>query len=199
MWNLKDSQGRTPREVLESVIQREAYVTGVRAEPATEKQKEKLRYFGCAFDEKISKGQASDALDKCARDFPEVDRAYYDRPATEEQLAILRAYYGKNLDEVDGPLTCGKVKDLIWDIQMEQRQKEEEKFEKEILIDIVARTDFCPGLTRGRVKKAAKALDENQSGWREDKTSDSILLKKVAELNPELAKKEGWLRILLRD
>jgi ankyrin repeat protein len=32
MWNLKDSQGRTPREVLESVIQREAYVAGVRAE-----------------------------------------------------------------------------------------------------------------------------------------------------------------------
>src|SRR5579862_4356401 len=90
MWNLKNSQGLTPREVLESVIQREDYVAKVRTEPATEKQKEKLRYFGYAFDESISKGQASDAIDKCVKDFPEKDLAYYNRPATEEQLAELR-------------------------------------------------------------------------------------------------------------
>ena len=39
MWNLQDSQGRTPRELLESEIQREAYVANMRSEPITEKQK----------------------------------------------------------------------------------------------------------------------------------------------------------------
>jgi hypothetical protein len=50
MWNLRDSQGRTPREVLEDKIQREAYVATVRNELATEKQKEKLSWFGCTWD-----------------------------------------------------------------------------------------------------------------------------------------------------
>jgi len=75
---------------------------------------------------------------------------------------------------------------------MEKRQKEEAKFEREMLIDFVARTDFWPGLTRGRAKKAAKVLDENQPGWREDKNASHILHNKVAELNPELAAREGW-------
>ena len=37
MWNLKDSNGQTPREVLETHIKQEAYVARVRTEPATEK------------------------------------------------------------------------------------------------------------------------------------------------------------------
>ena len=76
-------------------------------QPATKKQKEKLRWFGCAFDEGITKGQASNTLDKCVREFPEKDRAYYNRPATEEQLTKLRI-------KADGALTYGKAKDLIW-------------------------------------------------------------------------------------
>ena len=51
MWNLRDSQGRTPREALEDRIQREAYVAAARNQPATEKQKEKLSWFGCTWDE----------------------------------------------------------------------------------------------------------------------------------------------------
>jgi hypothetical protein len=58
----------------------------MRSEPATEKQKEKLRFFGCDFENSLSKGQASDALDKCVRDSPEVNRAYYSRPATKDQI-----------------------------------------------------------------------------------------------------------------
>jgi uncharacterized tellurite resistance protein B-like protein len=38
---------------------------------ATEKQKEKLRAFGCKFDEDISVGQASDTLVEFARQFPD--------------------------------------------------------------------------------------------------------------------------------
>ena len=48
MWNLKNSSGQTPRDIVETNIEQETYVARVRAEPATEKQKEKLGWFGCA-------------------------------------------------------------------------------------------------------------------------------------------------------
>jgi ankyrin repeat protein len=124
MWNLRDSTGRTPREVLEGTIQRDTYVGAVRDEPATEKQKEKLRWFGCTWDEGITKGQASDALDACASQFPDRDAEYYSRPATEDQKAKLRSFR-KNPDDNrrDGPLTYGEAKDLIRDCEREaQRQ-----------------------------------------------------------------------------
>ncbi|MGD1089299.1 MAG: ankyrin repeat domain-containing protein, partial [Verrucomicrobiota bacterium] len=130
MWNLRNSSGQTPRDVVETNIKQEAYIARVRNEPATEKQKEKLRYFGYVFDEKISKGQASDALDKCAKDFPEVNQAYYNRPATEEQLAyilpILEAD-GEALEDYadEGKsLTYQQAKDLIWDYKMRDRKEE---------------------------------------------------------------------------
>ena len=124
MWNLIDSTGRTPREALEGTIQRETYVAAVRDEPATEKQKEKLRWFGCSWDEGITKGQASDALDACASQFPDRDAEYYSRPATEDQKAKLRSFR-KNPDDNrrDGPLTYGEAKDLIADCEREAQRK----------------------------------------------------------------------------
>jgi hypothetical protein len=108
----------------------------VRSAPATEKQKEKLRYFGCTFDENISKGQASDALDRCARDFPAINQAYYSRPATEEQLAKVREI-NRHPDcgsdepfydfQSEDPLTYGKAKDLIQEWGWLQRERENEK------------------------------------------------------------------------
>lgn len=41
-----------------------------RNEPATEDQQTRLRFFGCTWDEGITAGQASDALEECARQFP---------------------------------------------------------------------------------------------------------------------------------
>ena len=99
-----------------------AYVSRVRSEPATEKQKEKLRWFGCTFGESVTKGQASDAIDKCVRDFPERDRAYYSRPATEEQLEQIRQF-NEESERIDGepyydfanevPLSYGKAKEML--------------------------------------------------------------------------------------
>jgi len=124
MWSLRNSQGQTPRDVLEAKIQGEAYVARVRNEPATEKQIEKLRWFGCTWDEGITKAQASDALDACASQFPDRDAEYYSRPVTEDQKAKLRSFR-KNPDDNrrDGPLTYGEAKDLIRDCEREaQRQ-----------------------------------------------------------------------------
>lgn len=54
------------------------------------------------------------------------------------------------------------------------------------------RGEFCPHLTIGRVTKAAKALDEINPRWMEDKNCEELLLQKAAELNPEWAEKEHW-------
>jgi Ankyrin repeats (3 copies) len=138
LLDYKNSRGWTLRQEIEAKREREAYVARVRNEPATEKQKEKLRWFGCTFSGGITKGQASDALDKCVRDFPEKESAYYSRPATEDQLAQIRQF-NKESQCVDGepyydfddawPLTYGKAKDLIQEWGWAQRQREREEDE----------------------------------------------------------------------
>jgi hypothetical protein len=103
-----------------------------RNDPATEKQKEKLRFFGCTWDEGITKGQAHDAIDECVRQFPERDREYYNRPATEDQLAKLRAYLAPDGEEPEdyaedgSPLTYGQAKELISECEFEMRAAREE-------------------------------------------------------------------------
>lgn len=104
-----------------------------RNEPASEKQKEKLRFFGCSWEDGITKGQASDALDECAKQFPEKDAEYYNRPATEEQLAKLRDYLKPDGEEPEDyadegqPLTYGQAKDLLQEFKMAERKEAEEK------------------------------------------------------------------------
>lgn len=198
LLDYRNSRGWTLRQEIETKRESEAYVARVRCEPATDKQKEKLRWFGCTFDEGLTKGQASDALDKCVRDFPEREQAYYSRPATEEQMTKLRSHYGKNLDEVDEPFTYGKVKDLIWERDMEKRHSdrvaeiEEMDYEFTILGFLRWREERYRHLTYSRVKKAAKALDKINPGWTKGGDSDTLLLQKVTELFPEFAAKENW-------
>ena len=71
------------------------------------------------WNEGITKGQAHDAIDECIRRFPEREAAYQNRPATEEQLAVLRGYLRPDGEEPedyaenDNPLTYCQAKDLI--------------------------------------------------------------------------------------
>jgi len=107
----------------------QSYVSRVRSET------EKLRFFGHSFDENITKGQASDALDVCANKFPSKNYDYYNRPATKEQLATLKeinkhpdndpdnSYY-----ELDRSLTYGEAKDMIQDWELERQISENEQF-----------------------------------------------------------------------
>jgi len=116
----------------------ETYIAHARSEPATEKQKAKLRYFGCTWDEGVTKGQAHDAIDECIRLFPEKEAEYYARPATEEQLARMREILKpgdedpEDYAESDKPLTYGEAKCLLEDLELEERQKAEEEFWREI-------------------------------------------------------------------
>jgi ankyrin repeat protein len=119
MWNLRNSQGQTPREVLKDKVNRAVNVASVRNEPATEKQKEKLRFFGCTWDDGITKGQASDAIDECVRQFPEIDNAYYNRPATENQMTQIRGLLADTPDEIEESYTYGEAKELILDCERE--------------------------------------------------------------------------------
>jgi len=138
MWTLKDNLGRTPRDIIEEEVNRENYVARKRTETATEKQKAKLRWFGCTWEGEITEGQASDAITECVTRFPQLDADYYNRPATEEQLATLRPYLsanGETPDDYADPgksLTYAQAKDLVWECEMEERAKKEEAFEKQL-------------------------------------------------------------------
>lgn len=81
-----------------------------RNEPTTETQKEKLRFFGCTWDEGITAGQASDALEECARQFPDAEAAYHkSQPATEEQKDKLH-FFGCTWT---GDITVGHASDAL--------------------------------------------------------------------------------------
>ena len=58
-----------------------------RNEPATERQKEKLRFFGCTWCGDITVGKASDALEECAKQFPGIEAAYQNRQVTGDPLS----------------------------------------------------------------------------------------------------------------
>ncbi|HEV2695408.1 MAG TPA: hypothetical protein VG347_21110 [Verrucomicrobiae bacterium] len=82
-----------------------------RSDPATDKQKEKLGFFGCSWDEGITKGQASDAIGECVIQFPETQQKWLARPATPEQLEELQSYG----EEPEASLTYGEAKELLHD------------------------------------------------------------------------------------
>ena len=137
IWSLTDYMGRTARDVIQENEQRAAYISQVRSEPATEKQKEKLRYFSFSLKSGMTKGQASDAIDECIRRHPEKEREYYDRPATEEQIAQLREYAKtdkdlaemfEEVDEEGSALTYGEAKDLLRDSERDAQRREMDRF-----------------------------------------------------------------------
>ena len=146
-WNVKNKDGQTPRQILEILIDRKAqlesdrkvwqaarqsFVAQVRSEPPTEKQIEKLRWFGYNTDGITTKGQASDMLDKCVRENPEKDSAYYNRFPTEGQLEKLRELNEESI-RIDGEpaydletLTYGEAKDIIQQDEWARRKEAEE-------------------------------------------------------------------------
>lgn len=58
------------------VPERQTQNSQLENEIVTEQQKEKLRFFGCTWDEGITEIQAKDALKECAKQFPEAEAAY---------------------------------------------------------------------------------------------------------------------------
>jgi ankyrin repeat protein len=196
MWDWKNYYGQTPHEVSEAATRNDAW----RNDPATEKQKEKLRYFGCTWNAGITKGQASNAIEECVMKFPQVEADYYNRPATPEQLAKLSLCLrseGTTPDDYAAPgklITYGEAKDLILEHELDERaereQKEFDELAAEYSIDVGMWSELYPGLTWKRVQTAAKALDESQPGWRGATNHIDIMLARLAELNPRLL--ERW-------
>ena len=81
-----------------------------RNEPATEEQKHKLRFFGCTWDDGITAGQASDAIEECAKQFPGAEAAYQKSlPATERQKEKLN-FFGCTWN---GDITVGEACDAL--------------------------------------------------------------------------------------
>jgi hypothetical protein len=80
-----------------------------RDEAVTDLQKEKLQFFGCTWDEGITKGQASDALDQCVTMWPDKETEWRSRPATREQLDEL----GAHGFEIQSGLTFGSASEAL--------------------------------------------------------------------------------------
>jgi len=124
---------------LEAKLKETSFVARARREPATDKQKAKLLWFGCTFDATITKGQACDALDECVKAFPLKEQAYYNRPATGVQMAQLREYAKADKDlivmfeelkEEDSSLTYGEAKDLLRDCERKAERRQLDRFER---------------------------------------------------------------------
>lgn len=64
MWDMENYHGETPRQILENLNNHVVWQKNLRKEPATEKQKERLHYLGCAFSVGMTIGQASDKIDE---------------------------------------------------------------------------------------------------------------------------------------
>ena len=137
IWRLRNSSGRTLKDILAAKKEQEDYIAEVRSEPITEKQKAKLLWFGYPARDGMTKGEASDAIDECIRQHPEKEREYYERPATEEQMAQLRecakadkglADTLKEMDEEGSALTYGEAKDLVRDSESDAEQREMDRF-----------------------------------------------------------------------
>jgi len=165
-------------------------------EPATEKQKAKLRYFGCTWEGDITKGQASKAIDECVRSRPDLEESYQQRPATQEQVRELRRQLkgtGKRPNDYaeDGEgLAYQEAKELIEELKLEETEAEFDRMDKEYIVDVDMWSDLYPGLTWKRVQAAAESLDELRPGWRSQAGHFDVMLEKVAEQNPQLL--ERW-------
>jgi hypothetical protein len=133
IWRLRNSSGRTLKDILAAKKEREAYIAEVRREPITEKQRAKLLWFGYSVRAGMTKGEATDAIDACIRQYPEKEREYHERPATEEQMAQLGEYakadkdLAETLEEMDeqgATLTYDEAKDLVRDSERDAEQRE---------------------------------------------------------------------------
>jgi uncharacterized tellurite resistance protein B-like protein len=92
-----------------------------RNELATEKQKEKLRFFGCTWDDGITTGQAEDALAECAIQYPEAEATWQkNQPAREDQIEKLR-YFGCTWN---GDINVGQAIDALLQCAIDFPDKE---------------------------------------------------------------------------
>jgi hypothetical protein len=167
---------------------REAYIAAVRNEPATEKQKAKLAWFGCTWDEGITKGQAADAIEECVRMFPEKDAEYYSRPATEEQLAKLKAFNqhpdnkpGAPYCDLTRPLTYGEAKVFIEEWARDHRQREEPQAQAHGPEPVVQAQEMKPEISlaerrRNLDEKLAELVADGEFSKEDEKALTALVL-----------------------
>ena len=167
-----------------------------RNDPATQKQNDKLQFFGCSFDDGLTKGQAHDAIEKCITMFPDKEKAYQGRPATKEQMQDVRAYLKANGETIEDYaangkyLTYSEANEIVEDWKLQKEESELEELESEYIIDVGDWAEIYPGLTWNRVQAAAKSLDKTNPDWRKSQNHIDLMLARVAEQNPQLI--ERW-------
>jgi len=138
---------------------------GWQYDPATDMQKEKLRFLGCTWESNITKGQASDAISEYVRLFPEKEREWQSRPATAEQEKLIREMGEENRRG----MTYSEAKDLIGDYESVPTEAEEREEEMELRIEGgligLYNWEYKPKVSRKRVREAIEHLDKTKPGW----------------------------------
>ena len=163
--------------------------------PATEEQKEKLRFFGCAWDEGITKRQASDALEECARQFPDLNKLYNNRPASKDQLAKLRSYLDSDEEPDDyydsEDLNYGEAEKLIRTWEREKQRAYDDSDESKIVDETFAiNLDYCEDdhrkVTRDEVTQAWALVKSRKS----ESPNTQDLLDALEEIVPGFKQKK---------
>jgi uncharacterized tellurite resistance protein B-like protein len=156
-----------------------------RNELASEQQKEKLRFFGCTWDDGITAGQAEDALADCARQFPEAEATWQkNQPATEKQKEKLK-FFGCTWN---GDITVGKASDALLqcasDFPAEEAawQFQKKKWSKVVVSLERAKTITTPHIPGTFPVKAFDQLDELVSEEVTIQKAETVVSKPVADI-----------------
>ncbi len=142
------------------------------ADPASEKQIRKLKYFEIPFDiDGLTKGRASELIDTFAVIDPGRAQEYEDRPASGEQLKKLHSLgsHPKNI-------TYGEARSRIEDLELRKLEQEEKKSEAEDDLDDLYFSlndedvrELCnyKVLTKAQVRQMLDYLNSHVPGWQQ--------------------------------
>lgn len=78
LWNCPNGDGLSPRDAFEKaceLLKAKDRSESWRSKPLTEKQANRLSYFGCTWDPGVTRGQASDAIAECVKAFPDLTQS----------------------------------------------------------------------------------------------------------------------------
>ena len=118
--------------------------------------------------------------------FPEKEKAYQERPATKAQMRKINADLKANGETVEDYAENGKL--LTYAEAKEYIEGMELGMETEELKYNVSEYDLetHPYLTWEQTQKAAKSLDKEKPGWRNEQNHFNLMLEKAFQQNPQM-------------
>src|SRR5579859_5770890 len=142
---------------------------GEKHKPATRKQKEQLKFFGCTWQAQITQAEAADALEECAKKFPQRMQEWL---AQEDDKKDEREYRKTHP-------------------QHAQESRELREIESEYPLDIGMWQELYPRITRKKVREATAYLNTSRPGWENEGRSAGLIIETMKTLDPLLGEKRS--------